>query len=375
MHEQSQEECKMVRGWTQSEQSVALSFVLLWAAGCSNAPAKPLTFAWITKNTTTLVFAPGTDGAKAQAAQLTTTKNRQVTIVDLSPTPANGQSEADAQVMAMQNAIAMKVDGISMSVTDPVKIGPLIDQAVGMGIEVITWDSDAPSSKRFTNVAVDNAAVGRAAAHIMNKLLEGQATKKVGIWTTGTSATDTVSPNVGLRVDAFRSEAATLGITALAPLQCLNSVMPRSVCAMQVDNVDNMNPDLDGWFFPSVWLKNIAAVDWNDPSRDMSATPMTWQTGAANGTIKTVAVDDPAQALTLIDINYIQAMIGQKSWGWGFDSINYLYQRVVEKMSFPPFQDTGFDVICKDNVAQMRQVWNSNNFALKLTPCANLPTQ
>src|SRR5207247_4421541 len=135
----------------------------------------------------------------------------------------------------------------------------------------------------------------------------------------------------------------------------------------------NMNPGIDGWFFPSVWLKNIAAVDWNDPTRDQSATPTTWQTGAANGSIKTVAVDDPSQALTLIDINYIQAMLGQKSWGWGFDSINYLYQRVAEEKSFPAFTDTGFDVICKDNVDQIRAVWNSSNFAIKITPCASLP--
>jgi ribose transport system substrate-binding protein len=364
------------RGATQANRLKLLGLTFLFVAGCGNSgSSKPLTFAWITKNTTTLVFAPGTDGAKAQAAQLTTTMGRKVNLIDLSATPAMGQTEASAQAAAVMQAIAMKVDGISMSVTDPTTIGPLIDQAVAQGIEVITWDSDAPSSKRFTNVAVDNAAVGRTAAHIMGALLQGQATKKVGIWTTGTTATDTVSPNVGKRVDAFRAEAANMGITVLAPLQCLNSVMPRSVCAMQLDNVDNMNPDLDGWFFPSVWLKNIAAVDWNDPNRDQSATPMTWQTGAANGTIKTVAVDDPVQALTLIDINYIQAMIGQKSWGWGYDSIRYLYERVANKMTFPAFIDTGYDVICKDNVSQQREVWNSSNFALKVTPCVSLPTQ
>jgi len=88
-----------------------------------------------------------------------------------------------------------------------------------------------------------------------------------------------------------------------------------------------------------------------------------------------VAVDAPAQALTLIDIDYIQAMIGQKSWGWGYDSINYLYQRVTQKKMFPDFIDTGFDVICKDNVGQMRAVWNSSNFAIKITPCTSLPNE
>ena len=52
------------------------------------------------------------------------------------------------------------VDGISISVIDEAVATEVIDEAVAAGIPIITFDSDAPQSKREAYVGTDNLAFG-----------------------------------------------------------------------------------------------------------------------------------------------------------------------------------------------------------------------
>jgi ribose transport system substrate-binding protein len=325
-----------------------------------------LTFAWITKDATNLVFTTGTDGAFTRARELSADGVNDIKIIDLSPSSSN----ATLQIASVQEAINRKVNGIMISVIDADMLVDSLNAAVAAGIQVMTWDSDAPKSGRFTFMAIDNFKVGTTAAKLMAKLLGDKG--QTGIWTTGTSSTMGVSQNVGARVEAFRNEiVANHPNMSLVepPLSCQNSIAAKD-CASMFDTFCNANPGITGWFFPSVWLRTIAAVPLDDPNRDPTLTPTCWEAGAKNGTMKTVAVDTLSRALGLIDANEIQAMIGQKYWGWGYDSVQILFDKITANKTFPAYIDTGFDIVCSDNVAAMEAEWVSHDFTLALPKCS-----
>jgi ribose transport system substrate-binding protein len=72
------------------------------------------------------------------------------------PTPAQNAE----QVKLFNDAIAAKVDGIGVSVIQPDALQPTIDKAVDGGIPVITFDSDAPKSKRLAYIGTNNYQAG-----------------------------------------------------------------------------------------------------------------------------------------------------------------------------------------------------------------------
>jgi ribose transport system substrate-binding protein len=82
------------------------------------------------------------------------------------PNPA----ENTAQVNLFKEAVAAKVDGIAVSVIEAKAMVPVIDDAVGQGIPVITFDSDSPDSKRMAYIGTNNYEAGKIAGQETIKL-------------------------------------------------------------------------------------------------------------------------------------------------------------------------------------------------------------
>lgn len=73
--------------------------------------------------------------------------------------PAEGTSEK--QVDIINQAVVGHADAIVVSPVDAKAIVPALDKAAAAGIQVFTWDSDAPDSKRlFYVAAVDDVQIG-----------------------------------------------------------------------------------------------------------------------------------------------------------------------------------------------------------------------
>ncbi len=85
------------------------------------------------------------------------------------PNPA----ENTAQVNLFRTAVAAKVDGIAVSVIEAKAMAPVIDEAVGQGIPVITFDSDSPDSKRMAYIGTNNFEAGKIAGQETVKLFPG----------------------------------------------------------------------------------------------------------------------------------------------------------------------------------------------------------
>lgn len=79
-----------------------------------------------------------------------------------------------AELQALQKAIAAKPAGILISVSDPQLLQPEIDRAIDAGIPVITMDSDAPYSHRLFFIGTNNFEAGRLGAERVVEKLGGK---------------------------------------------------------------------------------------------------------------------------------------------------------------------------------------------------------
>ena len=82
--------------------------------------------------------------------------------------------DAQAELAAMQKAVAAKPAGILISVADAAVLQPEIDAAIGAGIPVITIDSDAATSHRLYFIGTDNLDAGRLGGRRVAEKLKGK---------------------------------------------------------------------------------------------------------------------------------------------------------------------------------------------------------
>ena len=87
-------------------------------------------------------------------------------------TPPAG-TDNTAQKNTFEQTITSNADGIAVSPIDPAAFAPVIDGAIDKGVPVITFDSDAPTSKRLAYVGTNNFEAGRQAGEAAVKLFPG----------------------------------------------------------------------------------------------------------------------------------------------------------------------------------------------------------
>src|SRR5262249_39977089 len=72
------------------------------------------------------------------------------------------EHEPATQAQIIQDFITQKVDGLAISVADVAAMTKSIEAATAAGIPVITFDSDAPGSKRIAYIGTNNKEFGLA---------------------------------------------------------------------------------------------------------------------------------------------------------------------------------------------------------------------
>jgi ribose transport system substrate-binding protein len=318
---------------------------LLIACAAPAEPSRPkLTLAWVTKSLGNPVFDHGYRGARQKAAELSASGPYDVELIAVGPTAA----DAVEQARVLDDLIARRVDGIAVSCNDPTACIDPIDRAVAAGIPVMTWDSDAPESRRFTFLSIDNYAAGRRAAELLVA-----ATGPVGKVAIITGVPGGL--NLEQRVAGFRDVMAGYPDIEIVAEVATNEDISRGV--QGVEEVMQAHPDLDGWLFAGLWP--LVA--------DRGAMPL-WEQASRSGRLKTVCFDTLPFQLELLRDGYLTALIGQKYWGWGYDSIQIVYDAVVHQKQFPPMIDTGMDIVTGNNVDAMIRAWETNDFQTPLPP-------
>lgn len=224
-----------------------------------------------------------------------------VTIVLRAP---ERESDTATQILAVEQLIAQRVDGIALAPVDSKALGPVVKKAVRAGIKVVTFDTDTVDKDRLTYIGTDNLAAGRKAGE---ELLGLRSEGKVAI-VTGVST----AQNLRQRVEGFRR--AMLG-TRIRLLSEQADHGQRETAIRIAQETLAAHPDLSAFFADNAIAGPAIAEVVRRSGRPVSvvafdATP-TMLKLVRNGTVQVVIAQKPEQMGKLGVQTLIQALQGQ----------------------------------------------------------------
>jgi ribose transport system substrate-binding protein len=310
--------------------ALLIAAVMFCAAACSNKQESGATtggtpklrFAVIPKSLDIPVFNYAKIGAERTAKEL---GNVEV----LWNAPASGDQLKQKEIL--ESFITQKVDGIAISCLNGDFLTDTINRAIDSGIPVVTWDSDAPKSKRIAFYGVDDYASGKIMGEQAIKMLNGKG--KVALITSLGAA------NLQNRLQGVRDAlAGTPGIEIVETYD----IKEDSVRAAEIISTGTRRyPDLAAWISVGGWpVFTRNALDAVDPAKT-----------------KVISFDTIDPALDLLREGKVQVLLGQKYFGWGSEPVKLLVNIKAGKMPPVPIIDSGVDIVTKDNLDQYREQW------------------
>ena len=332
---------------------------------CSNgggSEANSISMAFIPKTSNNVVFTLGNDGAQLAASNLTAASGREVAVTYF----ASPELSYDAELGQVQDATAAKVNGMLISCVND-QLTTSIDQAVAAGIPVITYDSDCPNSNRLAYYSMNNEDSGAKSADLLAMSL-GSGAKTVAILT-GIAGSD----NLEARISGFEAQLAA-NYPQVQIVTTVNCAETAEDCGVAVeDQIIGAYPDLDGLFVVGLWgVQAGCTCDTTGLQCTCDDSQMPNWKAAAKGKLKTVAYDSLPFELNLMKQGYITSLIGQKYFGWGYDTATVMFDHLVSGADVTGFLDSGFDVVCPNNVDDMISKWQTNDFLTTLTPACDI---
>lgn len=326
---------------------VSLIAIFVTLAACqpiepADAPkvqeTEKLTIAWIPKALNNPVFEVGRDGAFKKAEELTLAGPIEVKVLYV----GSVTSDAAEQARVVEDVIAKGVDAIGISCNDLTACEDPINKAVAAGIPVMTWDSDSPGSQRFTYLGVDNYEGGKAAAELLVKFMGERG--KVALLTGVPGAF-----NLEERIRGFKDGVADYaGIRIVSTVYCNDDI---NLGVQVVEETMQAHPDLDGWFFVGLWPLFAAR----------GSMPL-WEDAALNKGMVSVVFDTLPVELEFLRDGYVQGLLGQKYWGWGYDTVQFIYDYVVRGVRYGDWINSGMDIVTRCNVDAMSERWDTSDF-------------
>ncbi len=291
-------------------------------APASEASKKMLRFAVIPKALDIPVFNYARIGAERAAAAM-----GDVQVLWNAPVSADQLKQKEI----LESYITQRVDGIAISALSGDFLNDTINRAIDAGIPVVTWDSDAPNSKRIAFYGVDDLASGRILGEQALKLLGGKG--KVAL------ITSVGATNLQNRLNGVKEALAKAPGIEIVETYDIQEDPIR--CAEIIATGSRRYPDLAAW---------VSVGGWPVFTRNALA-------GLDSSKTKVISFDTIDPALDLLREGKVQVLLGQKYFGWGSESVKLL--RDIKNGKQPPAAviDSGVDVVTKENVEQYAEQW------------------
>jgi ribose transport system substrate-binding protein len=305
----------------------AIAVVALVAAcgGSSPSGAPPaasgLKIAMIAKSSTNPVFLSARTGAEAAAKELSARHGVPVEIVWLTPPQEDGQVQAQRIAQAVNEG----AHAVLISCSDAGKVTGAINDAVARGVAVMTFDSDAPESRRFAFYGVDDVKTGEA-------VMEELAAQMNGKGAVAILAGNQNAPNLRKRVEGVRQAAARHpGITIVDTFYHIET--PQDAAA-EVIRVQNAYPQVRGWAMVGGWpLFTATLLTDLDPAR-----------------VKIVAVDALPAELAYVDKGLAPVLLAQPTYLWGYVSVQRIFDKVHLEQDVPEIIPMELTRVSKENL-------------------------
>jgi ribose transport system substrate-binding protein len=302
---------------------VALSIGACGGGRTSAPAAAKWRFAVIPKALDIPVFNYAKIGAERAAAKL-----GNVEIIWRAPETADQLRQKEI----LESFITQHVDGIAISSLNGDFLTETINRAVDAGIPVVTWDADAPKSKRIAFYGVDDRASGRIMGEQAAALLGGTGTVAI--------ITSVGATNLQQRLEGVREAlAAHPGIHVVETYDIKEDPVH---CAEIIAAGTNRYPDLGAWISVGGW-------------------PVFTRNALANlpANVKVISFDTIPPAPELLKAGKVQVLLGQKYFGWGGESVRLLADIKNGRPPASPIIDSGVDIVTAANVDEYVRQWNA----------------
>jgi ribose transport system substrate-binding protein len=302
------------------------------APAASTPPGgRGLKIAMIAKSSTNPVFLSARTGAEAAAKELSQKYGIPIEIVWLTPPEEDGQIQAQRIAQAVNEGAS----AVLISCSDAGKVTGAINDAVGRGVPVMTFDSDAPQSNRFAFYGVDDIKTGEAVMRELAPLMNGKG--KVAILAGNQNA-----PNLRNRVAGVKQEAAKYpGITIVDTFYHIET--PQDAAA-EVIRVQNAYPEVSGWAMIGGWpLFTQTLLSDLDPKK-----------------VKIVSVDALPAELAYVEKGLAPVLLAQPTYMWGYVSVQKIVDKVHLKQDVPQIIPMELVKVTKENLgtwARQLKAW------------------
>ncbi len=244
------------------------------------------------------------------------------------------EHEPATQAQIIQDFVTQKVDGLAISVADTASMIKSIDAATAAGIPTITFDSDAPGSKRIAYIGTDNKEFGLELGKMLLKLRPQGG--KYAMVSGGPGAA-----NLAERVDGVRE--ALMGSKWVevsgSPTFCNDDV---TLADQQMVDLKTATPDLAAIIPVGGWpmFAEEAFKRFGDK----------YKADMASGKFTLVVADTLPVQLQLLKDGYANALVGQRPYEMGQKAMDTLLA-IKKGQKVPEIIHTSLDLVTKDNVA------------------------
>lgn len=300
----------------------------LWCAAVHVAAQKAYTFGMIAKSQGNQFFEAARSGATDAVRELGEKHGLRLRLDWRTPNEEDAQKQAEF----IEQLVLSGVDGIIISCSDANKLTTAIDKAVADGVPVVTFSGDAPRSKRFVAIGIDDFQCGEACLEELAKLLPDG----------GRVAAIDGNPNAAnlqQRAAGFRKAAASHPEIRLVDV-FYHKETPADAVA-RIEQVMQANPDLAGWGFLGGWpLFTDNALKWPP------------------GTVKCVSVDALPPQLDYVRSGHVQMLLSQPVYDYGYRAVEHLVNKVhFRRNPASPIDVTPLTPVTRDNVDDFARNW------------------
>jgi ribose transport system substrate-binding protein len=302
-------------------------------AGAPPTAVAPFRIAMIAKSASNPSFLASRLGAENRARALSAELGRPIELEWLTPP----REDAALQVHRIQQAVAEKVGAVLLSCSDVQTVTPAIDDAVAHGVPVMTFDSDAPESRRFATCGVDDLKAGQAVMKELAQLIPHRG--KVAVLAGNPSA-----PNLRRRVEGVMNEAARHpGLTILGPFFHVETPQDATAAVMRAEAA---HPDIAGWAMVGGWPLYTQTLLHEIESRaPRMMVPVI------------VSINAIPPQLLYVEKGLAPVLLAQPTYLWGEVGVDTIVDKLIRKSAVPDRIPMDLVRVTRDNLgAWVRQL-------------------
>ena len=303
------------------------------------AAERPLRIAMIAKSASNPSFVAARIGAENRARELSASLGRPIRIEWLTPPQEDGQ----VQAQRIAQAVKERMDGVMLSVSDARAVTPAIDDAVAHGVPVMTFDSDAPDSRRFAYCGVDDVKAGEMIMEELARLVPRGA--HVAVLAGNRAAT-----NLSRRVEGVLREAARHpDIKVVGTFYTVETPEEASATVLQIGAA---HPDIEGWAMVGGWALYTKTL-LHDLQQGRHG-------GRRRRPVKIVSINALPPQLAYVEAGLAPVLLAQPTYLWGEIGVDAIVDKLTGKKQVPPHINAELVRVSADNLgvwARQLRAW------------------